>query len=380
MSHLAKIGPVLLLAALPGLLACDASSTAPTQTEETGASVALVARVDAGVAADLVRAEVLVTGDDMSAMRLELAVDGDRLVGTVADIPAGVARQFAVAGYDAAGVLVVSGSARLDLAPGQAAPLSLSLQVKGAAPPPRRQLTVEVAPGVPLDMVWIEPGTFTMGSPLDEWGRNGDEGPRFEVELTRGFYLGRCEVTQRQWEAVTGERPWSGDADEVEEDPERPAVHISWADAEDFIARLNAAGAPLYRLPTEAEWEYAGRAGTETLWSFGDAAEQLDRHAWWADNASPAGRIAAQVVGLKDPNPWGLYDMHGNVWEWVDDWLGDYPGGAQIDPRGPARGTARVFRGGSFKDVASFSRSAQRCWNAPDQRFSHLGLRLVRLP
>ena len=301
-------------------------------------------------------------------------MDGDRIVGTVAEIPAGAARLFTVIGYDADGTLVASGAAKLDLSPGQSVPLGLTLVIDPSPSRSQPSITVELAPGVPLDMVWIEPGVFTMGSPLDELGRNDDEGPQREVRLTQGFYLSQCEITQRQWTAVTGERPWSHYADELKEEPDRPAVYISWEDGQEFIAALNAAaGGQVYRLPTEAEWEYAGRAGTKTPWSFGDVEKELDRHAWWTDNVSLAGRLAAQPVGLKTPNPWGLYDMHGNVWEWVGDWLGAYPEGPQTDPQGPPEGTARVFRGGSFKDAAALSRSAQRCWNAPDLRFSRWG-------
>ena len=375
-----KIGSSLLLAALLGLLACGDRRTAPTGAEEAGAVVLLTAKVDAEVAARLAQVEVTVTAADMPAMRQPLAVDGDRIVGTVSEIPAGAARLFTVTGYDATGALVASGSAKLDLAPGQSVPLGLTLAVEPSPSHSQPPITtVELAPGVPLDMVWIEPGVFTMGSPLDEPGRNDDEGPQLEVRLTQGFYLSQCEITQYQWTAVTGERPWSRHADEVEEGPDRPAVYISWEDAQEFIASLNAtAGGQVYRLPTEAEWEYAGRAGTKTPWSFGKAEKELDLHAWWTDNVSLTGRMAAQPVGLKTPNPWGLYDMHGNVWEWVGDWLGAYPEGPLTDPQGPTEGTARVFRGGSFKDAAALSRSAQRCWNAPDQRFSHIGVRLVR--
>ena len=368
----------MLLVALLGLLACGDRRTAPTGVEAVGAVVLLTAKVDAEVAARIVQVEVVVTAVAMPTMRRTLAVAGDRIVGTVSEIPAGAARLFAVAGYDAAGALVASGSAKLDLAPGQSVPLGLTL-VEPSPAHLQPRITVELAPGMPLDMVWIEPGVFTMGSPLDEPGRNDDEGSQLEVRLTRGFYLSQCEITQHQWVAVTGERPWRRHAGEMAEGPDRPAAYISWEDVQEFIARLNAAaGVRVYRLPTEAEWEYAGRAGTKTPWSFGNAQKELDLHAWWADNVSRTGRMAAQPVGLKAPNPWGLYDMHGNVWEWVGDWLGAYPEGPQTDPQGPTEGTARVFRGGSFKDAALLSRSAQRCWNAPDQRFSHVGVRLVR--
>ncbi len=372
-----KIGS-FLLAALPGLLACGDSHTAPTGTIQIGAVVVLTAKVDAEIAAMLTRVEVMVAAADMPVMHRTLAVDGDRIVGAVSEIPAGAARLFTVVGYDAAGALVASASAKLDLAPGQSVPLGLTLVVEPSPARSQPPIIVELAPGVPLDMVWIEPGVFTMGVPLDEQGRNDDEGPQLEVRLTQGFYLSQREITQRQWVAVTGEQPWSRHAGDVEEEPDRPVVYISWEDVQEFIASLNAAaGVRVYRLPTEAEWEYAGRAGTKTPWSFAQAQKELDLHTWWTDNGSLTGRLAAQPVRLKAPNPWGLYDMHGNVWEWVGDWLGAYSGGPQTDPQGPTEGTARVFRG-SFKDAASLSRSAQRCWNAPDQRFSHVGVRLVR--
>ena len=249
----------------------ETAAQSPTEAEEAGAVVLLTAKVDAEVAARLAQVEVVVTATDMPAMRQTLAVDGDRIVGTVAEIPAGAARLFTVIGYDAAGTLVASGSAKLDLSPGQSVPLGLTLAIDPSPSRSQPSITVELAPGVPLDMVWIEPGVFTMGSPLDELGRNDDEGPQREVRLTQGFYLSQCEITQRQWTAVTGERPWSHYADELKEEPDRPAVYISWEDVQEFIAALNAAAdGQVYRLPTEAEWEYAGRAGTKTPWSFGD--------------------------------------------------------------------------------------------------------------
>ena len=182
-----KIGFSLLMTALLGLLACGDRRTVPTGTEEVGAVVLLTAKVDAEVAARLAQVEVVVTGADMPAMRQTLAVDGDRIVGTVAEIPAGAARLFTVIGYDADGTLVASGAAKLDLSPGQSVPLGLTLAVEPSPSRSQPPITVELAPGVPLDMVWIEPGVFTMGSPLDELGRNDDEGPRREVPPNAGF-------------------------------------------------------------------------------------------------------------------------------------------------------------------------------------------------
>ena len=142
-----------------------------------------------------------------------------------------------------------------------------------------------------------------------------DESPVHEVEISRGFWLGKYEVTQGQWKAVMDDEPWSGRA-RVISDSSHPAVIISWDEVQEFIRRINEeAGEELYRLPTEAEWEYACRAGTQTRWSFGDDTSQLKNYAWYFNNTE-----GAKAVGSRLPNPWGLYDMHGNVWEWVQDW------------------------------------------------------------
>lgn len=185
-----------------------------------------------------------------------------------------------------------------------------------------------------MDFVWIEPGAFTMGSPETEIGRDPDEGPYHEVTISTGFWMGRYETTQEQWEAVTGSQPWLGLSGEYI-DPAHPVFLISWSDAQDFVRQLNnAEGDSLYRLPTEAEWEYTCRAGTTTRWSFGDET-QLGDHAWYWENAWNMGIHHPLRVGTRTANPWGLHDMHGNVAEWVQDWFGDYAGGTQMDPIGP---------------------------------------------
>ena len=234
---------------------------------------------------------------------------------------------------------------------------------------------------VSLDFVWIEPGTFMMGSPSGERGRFSDEGPLHEVEISRGFWLGKYEVTQGEWEAVMGTTPWSGES-YVQEHPSHPAVYISWDDVQAFIERLNAsAGEALYRLPSEAEWEYACRAGSTTRWSFGDDESQLTHYAWYEDNAEDVGEDYAHAVGTKRANAWGLYDMHGNVDEWVQDWYdGDYYNSSpRVDPLGPSSGSARVFRGGSFGVAAQYVRSAIRYGNSPGLRGGGIGARLLRI-
>jgi formylglycine-generating enzyme required for sulfatase activity len=230
-------------------------------------------------------------------------------------------------------------------------------------------------------MVHIDPGSFTMGSPTSEPLRDANEGPQHQVTISKGFYLGRYEVTQGQWESVMKTRPWSGQA-HVTENPDYPAVYLSWADADEFIQKLNAAeGAAVYRLPTEAEWEFACRAGSgaNNRWSFGDQESQLRNYAWYDADATNAGEDYAHKVGTKQANPWGLYDMHGNIWEWTQDWFSDYTVSSQTDPKGPASGTQRVLRGGSFNIGPQFVRSARRGLFNPTFRTSYLGLRLLRL-
>jgi sulfatase modifying factor 1 len=238
-------------------------------------------------------------------------------------------------------------------------------------------LTADLLGGASMNFVWIEPGSFMMGSPTSERGRFPDE-TLHQVTLTKGFYLGKYEVTQRQWKSVMGTTPYAGQ-DYVQPYPNHPAVYVSWEDAQAFINKLNAAaGKPIYRLPTEAEWEYAARAGTTTRWSFGDDESQLGNYAWISANAWYAGERFAHPVGTKLPNPWGLYDMHGNVWEWCQDWDGDYPTSAQIDPLGPSTGSYRMTRGGAFDFYARGARSANRDGSVPGRRGSYIGFRLLR--
>jgi formylglycine-generating enzyme required for sulfatase activity len=235
-----------------------------------------------------------------------------------------------------------------------------------------------LASGVAMDFVWVPSGTFAMGSPSTEAGRYGDDGPQHEVMITRGFWLGRTELTQGQWQVVMGTTPWVGQYG-VQENADHPAVYISWEDVQELVDRLNqSAGAGVYRLPTEAEWEYACRAGTTTRWSFGDDEAQLGNYAWYEANAWNAGRRYGQPVGMKLPNPWGLYDLHGNMWEWCQDWRGSYSSDAQTDPQGPASGSYRVLRGGAINYSARDTRSASRFSNAPSDRNLYISARLLR--
>ena len=259
---------------------------------------------------------------------------------------------------------------------GQTATITVFDQANGFS----RQVEVEVGVALWEEMVWIEPGTFQMGSPSSEQGRDRDEGPVHEVTISQGFYLGKYEVTQWQWESIMGTRPWQS-KNNVRSGSDYPAVYVSWEDAQEFIRRLNTSlGRNVYRLPTEAEWEYACRAGTTTRWSFGDDESQLGHYAWYYDNAWDVGERYGHSVGTKRANPWGLYDMHGNVWEWVQDRYdgGYYRSSPSVDPAGPSLGSYRVMRGGgSFDYFAQYVRSALRFYYSPSDR-SYVGFRLLR--
>jgi formylglycine-generating enzyme required for sulfatase activity len=197
-----------------------------------------------------------------------------------------------------------------------------------------------------------------------------DEKPVHEVRISRPFYLGKYEVTQDQWQAVMGTNPsnFKGEAN-------LPVEWVSWDDVQEFIRKLNAKeGGTKYRLPTEAEWEYAARSGSTTTYSFGNDARQLGEYAWYSTNS---GR-KTHTVGQKKPNAWGLHDMHGNVWEWVQDWYGPYVADAVTDPLGPASGSSRRLRGGGWGIGAGGCQSAERNRAMPGHRGGSLGFRLLR--
>ena len=232
--------------------------------------------------------------------------------------------------------------------------------------------------GIPhFDFVYIEPGSFMMGSPAPGVG---DEHPQHPVTISKGFYLSAYELTQGQWQQVMGSRPWAGRR-RVKEDPEYPAVMISWELAQTFIQKLNeTAGLESYRLPTEAEWEYACRAGTTTRWSFGGDESRVGAYAWTVENTYGAGEAYPHEVGTKQPNPWGLYDVHGNVGEWVQDWHSEtyYLESPVVDPQGPETGDAHVYRGGVFHAQGYLSRSAARSRHGTGVGTDSVGIRLVK--
>ncbi|MBS1985146.1 MAG: formylglycine-generating enzyme family protein [Bdellovibrionales bacterium] len=223
-----------------------------------------------------------------------------------------------------------------------------------------------------------------LGSPATEAGRNTDETLR-DVTLTKPFEMQSTPVTQLQWAMVMKENPsyfkpktpMDASTGYTQMNPNRPVEQVSWDDVQKYIAKLNELDPHhSYRLPTEAEWEYAARAGTTTAYSFGDSPAQIGEYAWDYQNA---GNQTHDVAELK-PNPRGLYDMHGNVWEWTQDWYGNYPAGAVTDPTGPPTGSHRVFRGGSWSSSPQYLRSARRGRNSPGLRSYSIGFRLVRTP
>ena len=220
-----------------------------------------------------------------------------------------------------------------------------------------------------LDMafVLVPAGSFDMGSDSGD----ADEQPVRSVTIRKPFYIGQFEVTQAQWFAVM-----ESDVSEFTDDPNRPVESASWEDAQAFIAKLNATDPEAtYRLPTEAEWEYAARAGSTTAYTFGDDPAQLDAYAWYADNA---GNIT-HPVGEKQPNGWGVHGMQGGVWEWVQDRYGAYPSEAASESPVQPRGNRRVIRGGSWLSPAEDCRAASRSHAHPAFRGAHVGFRLVRI-
>jgi len=234
---------------------------------------------------------------------------------------------------------------------------------------------VSLPGGVPLRLVLIPGGTFQRGSEASETGRDPDEGPRHEVALTRPFFLGTHEVTQAQWTAVMGSNP--AVFKRLPDAPQCPVESVSWNDCQVFVARLNALGLDKgkFRLPTEAEWEYAARAGTSTRFSWGDDPRETEVHQHaWANSRSYA---STRPVGQKPANAWGLFDLHGSVWEWCSDFYGPYAAGAQRDPVGTDTGRDHVFRGGSWYDFPVSLRSANRHRHPPNRRYTAVGLRLA---
>jgi formylglycine-generating enzyme required for sulfatase activity len=228
-----------------------------------------------------------------------------------------------------------------------------------------------ITQGVRFELIWVPPGEFWMGSRDGEERSRDDERPRHLVRMTRGVWLGKTPVTQGQWVAVMGTNP----SHFTQVGLDGPVEQVSWEDCQVLVQALRRAAGGGWRLPTEAEWEYACRAGSETAWCFGSDERKLTQYGWYSANAGGT----TQPVGRSKPNAWGLYDLHGNVWEWVQDWKGDYSAGGETDPTGPSSGSFRCFRGGSWDFPAGFCRSAYRLTcGAPGNRDCILGVRLAR--
>jgi len=251
-----------------------------------------------------------------------------------------------------------------------------------------KELAIDLPGGVKMEFVLIPPGEFVMGSPEaeralaleqakahnDKWAieRIPTEGPQHKLKITKPFYLGKYEVTQAQWEAAMGNNPSQFNG------PLNPVEKVSWEDVQQFLAKINAAfekQGMLFGLPTEAGWEYACRAGTTTAFYFGDNPALLAQHGWFKDNSGGK----THPVGQGQPNAWGLYDMHGNVWEWCSDWYAKdfYAQSPPVDPVGPPTGSYRVYRGGGWHHHPERCRSAYRSCHSPGHRYHDLGFRLA---
>ena len=247
-----------------------------------------------------------------------------------------------------------------------------------------------------VKLVYIPAGQFVMGGPPHEMDRDpelmfyGDNEPQHPVRLTGDFLIGVTQVTQGQWCSVMGislrqqrdkmhpsvPPPAEGDS--------YPMCYVSWPEAVSFCEELSRSEDRIYRLPTEAEWEYACRAGTTTAYCSGSGFAALKKVGWCSEYKTEEGRgnvLKPRQVGSLEPNAWGLYDMHGNVHEWCNDWYGEYPtGGVVTDPTGPLTGTARVARGGSFNGLPSGCRSANRTMCKPEGQQFNIGFRIVLDP
>jgi formylglycine-generating enzyme required for sulfatase activity len=301
-------------------------------------------------------------------------------------------------------------------------------EVRGGDEP---SLPKEITDSMGISMVLIPAGKFVMGSsePKEKLATRfegatpddfTDEYPAHTVEISKPFYLGKNEVTQEQWTRVMETTPWKGEFG-IKEGANYPAIHVNWDDANEFCHKLSAKEGKQYRLPTEAEWEYACRAGTNTQFSFGDSADGKSEYGWWgkaklnnpsiAIAASTVTRPAANVsseppksaprkvepqpetnavrdtetlheVGQKKPNPWGLYDMHGNAWEWCSDNYGEdyYRSSPAQDPQGPEVGRSRTMRGGAYFNNSIFCRSALRSGVPARGHAEGIGFRVVMVP
>jgi formylglycine-generating enzyme required for sulfatase activity len=273
-------------------------------------------------------------------------------------------------------------------------PASPYLWADKSAPAAGRRFYRAVVVAAPTNMVFIPPGTFRMGSPTNEVDRREDDGPQTAVTISRGFWMGKCEVTQGEYQALMGSNPsyfngfrnWPNPGTDYGTDLSRPVEQVNWDEATNYCSKLTEAQRAAgqiptncaYRLPTEAEWEYACRGWTSTMLSYGDdpGYTNLSAYAWHEGNAGEM----THPVGQKLPNPWGLHDIHGNVSEWCQDWFDSYTGGTALDPLGPSTGTLRSFRSGDWFSSGGASRSACRYGDLPTNRRFWKGFRVLLAP
>ena len=260
--------------------------------------------------------------------------------------------------------------------------------------PPGNATETYTVNGVKFTMVRVEHGSFAMGATAEQASyANDDERPAHQVTLTKDYYIGQTEVTQALWQAVMGNNPsyfngygnssaGSGHSStSYGTNLQRPVEYVSWNDCQTFITKLNALTGRTFRLPTEAEWEFAARGGNLSQRYKYAGSNTLGDVAWYWDNipsqSSGNAGYGTQTVATKSPNELGLYDMSGNVYEWCQDWYGSYSSGAQTVPTGPTSGSYRVYRGGSWGTFASFCRVSSRYYWYADCTFDDLGLRLA---
>ena len=234
-----------------------------------------------------------------------------------------------------------------------------------------KEKAVDMGNGITMEFVLIPAGEFDMGSPSTERDRDNDEGPVHRIKISRPFYMGKYEVTQQQYYVVAKSKPSKFKQEG------RPVENVSWDQADRFCRKLSKIKGGSYRLPTEAEWEYACRAGSQDRFYFGDdlTYSQIEQYAWYSENSDSA----THLVGEKKPNSFGLYDMHGNVWEWCGDWYAAdyYRHSITVDPHGPYNGKSRVFRGGGWFHRARYCRSASRSSCEPVYIRNYVGFRIV---
>jgi formylglycine-generating enzyme required for sulfatase activity len=262
----------------------------------------------------------------------------------------------------------------------------------------KKELDKTFTNSIGMEFVLIPAGKYLMGSPPGEPGREAQEGPQREVQISKPFYMGKYEVKISEFREFVKATQYKTDAERnggayvpvkekwerkegvhwmnpgISQKDDHPVVCLAWSDAVEYGKWLSQKTGHSYRLPTEAEWEYACRAGGQQAYSFGSDARELSRYGWYGENSGGKTR----PVGQKRPNGWGLFDMHGNVWEWCQDWYAAYPAGTAIDPGGPLRGSVRVHQGGGWASPEKFSRSAVRR-NGFGGSF-RVGFRLVRIP